>query len=101
MHLFEVAFYSAGVYFALFVDKRVLIPFFIIVALYFVASVFLKGAKGLSTRKKIMQATWGQPSNPTIYTKVAVRTEKVEKLLASIPKEKKITLSHFCIKALG
>lgn len=101
MHLFQVAFYGAGAFYALFIDQAALIPFFAIVALYVVASALLKGAKGLSTRKKIMQATWGHPSEPTIIARVPVRTEKVEKIIASMPKEKKISITHFCIKAVG
>jgi len=62
MHLFQVAFYAAGVYFALFVDSTVLIPFFAVIALYLIASAMLAGAKNLSIRKKIMNATWTHPS---------------------------------------
>jgi hypothetical protein len=62
MHLFQVAFYASGVYFALFVDSRVLIPFACVVALYCLTSAWLPGAKDLSIRKKIMNATWSDPS---------------------------------------
>lgn len=86
MHLYEVAFYAAGTYFAVFVDNRVLIPFFAIVIIYSVASAQFKGVQELSTRKKIMQATWSHPSSPSIYAKIPVRTEKVQKLIASLPK---------------
>lgn len=74
MHLFQVAFYGAGVFYALFIDRVILIPFFVIVALYLVASALLPRAKPLSTRKKIMQATWGHPNDPNIITRVVVRT---------------------------
>ena len=62
MHLFQAAFYASGVYFALFVDSTVLIPFFAVIALYLIASAMLPGAKNLSIRKKIMNATWTHPS---------------------------------------
>ncbi len=62
MHVFQVAFYGAGVFYALFVDQTILIPFLVIVALYVAAPFFIPGAKSLSTRKKIMQGTWGDPS---------------------------------------
>ena len=101
MHVFQVAFYGAGAFYALFIDQTALIPFFAIVLLYIIASALLRGAKSLSTRKKIMQATWGHPSEPTIIARVPVRTENVEKVISSLPKEKKISMTHFCIKATG
>lgn len=61
-HIFKIAFYSAGAFYALFIDQRALIPFFAVLGLYFLLSAFLPGAQPLSTRKKIMQATWTQPS---------------------------------------
>ena len=61
-HLFKVAFYASGVFYALFIDQKALIPFFIVVALYFLISAILPGAKSLSIRKKFMLATWTPPS---------------------------------------
>ena len=70
MHVFQVAFYGAGVYYALFIDRAALFPFFAIVALYFIVSAILPGAKSLSTRKKIMSAAWTDPSEPNIIGRV-------------------------------
>ena len=74
MHLFQFAFYGAGVYYALFIDRTLLLPFFAIVVIYFIISSMLAGAKALSTRKKITAATWGPPSDPTIIGRTGVRT---------------------------
>ena len=100
-HLFKVAFYGAGVIYALFIDQRALIPFFIIVGAYFLIAALLPGAKPLSTRKKFMQATWTHPSEPNIQVRVPVRAEKVLKLLETLPKENRPSITHFCIKACG
>jgi hypothetical protein len=61
MHLFKVAFYASGAYYALFVDRGLLVPFFAVVAIYLIISSLI-GGKDLSTRKKIMVATWTDPS---------------------------------------
>jgi hypothetical protein len=74
MHVFQVAFYGAGVYYALFVDRAALFPFIAILAIYFILSAYLPGAKTLSTRKKLMSATWTEPSEPNIIGRHAVRT---------------------------
>jgi hypothetical protein len=86
MHLFRIAIYGAGICYALFVDKRILLPFFGIVSLYLIASAIIDRGVKLSTRKTIMQATWAEPYSSTIYFKVPVRTEKIEKIIASMPK---------------
>jgi len=80
-HLFRIAFYGAGVFYALFIDQRALIPFFAIVVAYFVGSALLPGAKTLSIRKKFMQATWTPPSEGNIQCRVPVRVEKVLKAI--------------------
>ena len=74
MHVFKFAFYGAGVYYALFIDRAVLFPFFAILLTYFVISAILPGGKPLSTRKKITLATWDPPSDPTIVGRTGVRT---------------------------
>lgn len=86
MHLFELAFYASGVYFALFIDSSVLIPFFFVVAVYLILSALLPGAKDLSIRKKIMAATWTHPSEGNISLRLPVRVEKVQKIIESFPK---------------
>ena len=86
MHVFEVAFYFSGVYYALFIDRSVLIPFTCVLALYFIASALLPGAKDLSTRKKMMNATWTHPSEGNIDVRIPVRVEKVLKIIESFPK---------------
>jgi hypothetical protein len=87
MHLFRIAIYGAGICYALFVDKRILLPFFGIVSLYLIASAIIDRGVKLSARKTIMQATWAEPYSPNLsYFRVPVRTEKVEKIIASMPK---------------
>ncbi len=77
MHVFKVAFYVSGAYCALFLDQSLLIPFLAVVAIYFfLGSFFLKGAKSISIRKKIMLATWSDPTEGVIINRVPVRTEK-------------------------
>lgn len=101
MHVFEVAFYVSGVYYALFVDHSILLPFVLVIALYFIASALLPGAKDLSIRKKIMNATWTHPSEGNIDVRIPVRVEKVQKIIESLPKETRPSLTHFAIKAAG
>ena len=101
MHVFEVAFYVSGVYYALFIDRSVLLPFVSVVVLYFIASALLPGAKDLSIRKKIMNATWTHPSEGNIDVRIPVRVEKVKQIIESLPKENRPSLTHFAIKALG
>jgi hypothetical protein len=74
MNALEFAFYGAGIYYALFIEQVLFIPFLAIVAFYLIASALLKGAHHLSTRKKIMQATWGEPKSPNIIARISVRT---------------------------
>lgn len=100
MHLFKVAFYGAGAYYALFEEQRLLIPFFAIFALYFLLSFVVKG-KGVSTRKKIMVATWNDPTEGNITVRVPVRVDRLTKLLESLPKENRPTITHFVIKGVG
>ena len=101
MHVFKVAFYTSGVYYALFIDRTVLLPFFAILAIYCIGSALLPGAKPLSTRKKIMAATWDPPSDPSIIIRGSVRVETIQKIIDSLPKESKLSPTHFCIKACG
>jgi hypothetical protein len=86
MHLFRIAIYGAGICYALFVDNRILLPFFGIVSLYLIASSIIDRGVKLSMRKTIMQATWAEPYCPNLHIRVPVRTEKVEKIIASMPK---------------
>ena len=77
MHVLKVAFYVSGAYYALFVEQSLLIPFLAVVVIYFlIGSFFLKGAKGISIRKKIMLATWSEPTEGVAINRVPVRTEK-------------------------
>jgi hypothetical protein len=102
MHVFKIAFYVSGIYYALFVDRAMLLPFFAVVLGYFLISTFLlKGSKDISIRKKIMLATWSEPSEGVITVRVPVRTEKASEIIRNLPKEKHLTLTHFAIKAVG
>lgn len=101
MHLFKVAFYVSGAYYALFVEQGLLLPFLAVILAYFLISSFvLKGAKDISIRKKIMLATWTDPTEGVITVRVPVRTEKVNEIVHA-QKDKHITLTHFAIKAVG
>ena len=86
MHVFQVAFYGAGVYYALFVDRAALFPFFAIVAMYFIIAAVLPKAKALSTRKKIIAASWSPPAEPNVIGRAGIRVDKVQQLLETIPK---------------
>lgn len=82
MHVLKVAFYVSGIYYALFVDHSLMLPFLAVVALYFiVGGFFLKGAKSISIRKKIMLATWSDPAEGVIINRVPVRTEKANQII--------------------
>jgi hypothetical protein len=69
MHLFEVAFFTAGGFYALFRQQILLAYFMAIVGIYLALSNFLPGLKDLSIRKKIMAGTWTAPSEGIIYAK--------------------------------
>lgn len=61
MHVFNVAVYASFAYYALFVDTTLIYTFLAVIAIYFLLSMFVKG-NGLSTRRKLMLATWSDPS---------------------------------------
>jgi len=86
MHLFKVAFYASGAYYALFVDQGLLIPFFTVVAIYLIISHFFIGGKAISTRKKMMVATWADPSEGNINVRVPIKADRLLKLLETLPK---------------
>lgn len=73
MHVFQVAFYGAGTFYALFIDQTALIPFFGIVALYMIIAALLPRSKELSTRKKLMLGTWSDPAEGNIVCRIPVR----------------------------
>ncbi len=62
MHLFEIAFYTAGTLYALFSAPILIFYFLVVIGIYIAISTFLPGAKSISTRKKIMLGTWTPPS---------------------------------------
>jgi hypothetical protein len=101
MHLFEVAFYTAGTLYALFAEQVLIFYFLLVVGAYIAIGEFLPGAKNLSIRKKIMLATWSPPSEGVITLRLPIRVDKTLKLIESLPKENRPTLTHFAIKALG
>jgi len=73
----------------------------LVVGAYLLISHFLPGAKDISIRKKIMLGTWTPPSEGVCIIKIPARVDKVLKLLDSLPKENRPTLTHFVIKAIG
>ena len=100
MHLFKVAFYASGAFYALFVDRSLLLPFFAVIAIYLIVSALI-GGKSISTRKKIMVATWTEPSEGVFTVRVPIRVDRLIKLLDSLPKENRPTITHYAIKAVG
>jgi hypothetical protein len=101
MHVFEVAFYASGAYYAIFVERGLLLPFVAVVVIYLlISSFFLKGAKDLSIRKKVMLASWTEPTEGIITMRLPVRTEKVRELIER-EKEKRLTYTHFALKAVS
>lgn len=48
-----------------------------------------------------MLATWSDPSEGVAIVKVPVRTDKTNQLIENQPKEKRLTLTHFALKAVG
>jgi hypothetical protein len=101
MHLFEFAFYTAGTLYALFAEQILLFYFFIVIGGYLLIASLLPGAKDISIRKKIMLGTWTAPSEGVALVNISLRVDKVLKILESIPKETRPTLTHFTIKAIG
>ena len=77
MNIFKVAFYFSGVFYAVFFEQALLIPFFSMIALYFLLGKVV-GGKDVSVRKKLMMATWSDPEEGVIHVKVPVRVEKVK-----------------------
>lgn len=101
MHVFQVAFYTSGALYALFVDRTLFLYFLAVIAIYMGIAAILPGAKNISTRKKLMLGTWSPPSEGVIVNKQIVRVEKVQKLLDEMPKEGRPTLTHFVVKGCG
>lgn len=73
MHLFEVAFYTAGTLYALFTEQILIFYFLLVVGAYIAIAEVLPGAKNISIRKKIMLGTWTPPSEGVITLKLPIR----------------------------
>jgi hypothetical protein len=86
MHIFEFAFYTAGILYALFTEQILIVYFLVVVGVYILLGSLIPGATELSIRKKIMAATWTPPSEGVAYLKNTVRVDKVLKFLDSLPK---------------
>jgi hypothetical protein len=86
MHLFEVAFYTAGITYALFYQQILIVYFLIVVAAYLIVAAVYPGAKNIGIRKKIMLGTWTPPSEGVAYNRVPIRVDKLLKFLETIPK---------------
>jgi len=86
MHLFEFAFYSAGILYALFSEQILIFYFLLIVGLYILIATLYPGAREISIRKKIMLGTWTPPSEGVITSRFDIRVDKVLKLLETLPK---------------
>ncbi len=48
-----------------------------------------------------MLGTWTPPSEGVITVKIPVRVDKVLKLIESLPKDNRPTITHFAIKAMA
>lgn len=81
MHLFEVAFYTAGVFYALFSEQILIFYFLLVVGAYLIASNVYPGAKNIGIRKKIMLGTWSPPSEGVIHNRIPIRVDKLLKFL--------------------
>jgi hypothetical protein len=81
MHVFEVSFYFAGVYYALFHKQELLLPFFVIIAIYFLLGYFVQGARDISIRKKIMLATWSEPEIGNAFVRFSFRVDRILQLI--------------------
>lgn len=103
MHLFQFAFFTAGVLYAIFQEQQLIIYFLLVVAAYMIISAVYPGAKSISNRKKIMLSTWTEPSEGVIQVRVPVRTEKVQAVIDRYAREgkMKLTLTHFVLKGCG
>ena len=86
MHLFELAFFTAGTLYALFREQALLFYFVVVVGIYLVIGKVLPGARDLSIRKKIMAGTWKPPSEGIIYARHPVQLDKVMELIENLPK---------------
>lgn len=87
MHLFEFSFYGAAILFAIFYYPILVVIFLMFVAGYVLISYLYPGAKTVGIRKKIMIATWTNPSEGVIHLNVKVRADKALNFLEKYPKE--------------
>jgi hypothetical protein len=69
-----------------------------VIACYLVLSIVLPKSKNIPNRKKIMVATWNNPSEGVIHLKVPCRVEKVEEMIKNYTGNDKLTITHFVIK---
>jgi hypothetical protein len=70
MHLFQFAFYGTGLVYALFYDFKLIYIFMGFVIAYCVISSIYPGAENVPNRRKIMFASWSQPSEGIIRNKI-------------------------------
>jgi hypothetical protein len=70
---------------------------------YYITQVKFFKTPYLSTRRKVMVASWGPLNDPQIYAKLKLDITKIEPYLAEKSKEtgEKITLTVFIIKLLS
>ena len=101
MHIFGVAFITAGILFALFEEQSLLIYFFATIGIYITISLLLPGARNISTRQKIMVGTWGEPTEGNIHVKLVIRPEKCLEIIKKYEGQHRLTMTHFAIKACG
>lgn len=103
MHIFEFAFYSCGVVYALLHQPSLVLLFLAIVGGYCLISFLYPGAANVRARRKIMFATWSAPSEGVIHNRVEIRVGRaLEFLEKEFPdKQTRPTLTHIVIKAAG
>lgn len=74
MHLFGVAFIVAGVLYAIFQERLLILYFILTVVGYLAISFVIPGGRNISNRKKIMVATWEDPGEGNVQVRVPCRT---------------------------
>lgn len=103
MHVFEFTFYASGVIYSLFFEPKLVLIFIGLIGLYCLISFIYPGAVNVRARRKIMFATWSEPSEGVIHNRMELRVgHALDFLEKEFPdKQTRPTLTHLVIKAAG
>ena len=85
MHIFKVAFYLTAIVYVLFCQLWLVYWFMSFVGIYCLISYFYPGAQHMSTRRKVVSATWDAPNDGLIYNNIKVRLNSLQELLDTYP----------------